>query len=276
MGDLLDHVACLALERDEAPDDRVPRLGVDDPEGEVFEFLAHPLHPHPSREGREDVHRLTCLLDLLFQAHRLDRAHVVQPVGELHQDHAQVFRHGDEELAEVLCLLGLDGRELQVGKLRHAVDEFGDLVAESCANLGIGRARVLDRVVQKRGDDCRIIEMHLGQDRRNRHGMGEIGLARVALLPFMRLCAIGIGPADQVFVGLGVVVADQRDQVVDIDHTVRPSEARGPRYGRSCASMSALRSFSSDMSSSTGRSASAPMRSAIASSSGSSTSIWVW
>jgi hypothetical protein len=41
-----------------------------------------------------------------FRGACADRAHVVQPVGELDQDHAQILGHGHEQLAEVLGLLG--------------------------------------------------------------------------------------------------------------------------------------------------------------------------
>ena len=36
--------------------------------------------------------------------HVLEGAHVVQPVGELDQEHADVVRDGEEELAEILGL----------------------------------------------------------------------------------------------------------------------------------------------------------------------------
>jgi hypothetical protein len=64
-GDLVDHVAGLALQRDEAADDRRARLGVEHPEGEVLQLLAHPLHAHAPGQRRIDVHRLARLLHLL-------------------------------------------------------------------------------------------------------------------------------------------------------------------------------------------------------------------
>jgi hypothetical protein len=47
------------------------------------------------------------LLRLLLGRHVADGAHVVQTVGELHEDHPQVLGHRHEELAEVFRLLGL-------------------------------------------------------------------------------------------------------------------------------------------------------------------------
>ena len=50
-GDLLDHIARFALQRDEPADDRVPALGVQHPEGQILQFVAHPLHAHRPASG---------------------------------------------------------------------------------------------------------------------------------------------------------------------------------------------------------------------------------
>ena len=106
-GDALDHIAGVALQGDEAANDRGARLGVEHPKGEVFKLFAHPLHAHAARQRRIDVHRLPRLFDLLVRAHGFDRAHVVQTVGELDEDDAQVLGHRHEKLAEILGLFGL-------------------------------------------------------------------------------------------------------------------------------------------------------------------------
>jgi hypothetical protein len=54
--------------------------------------------PEPVRERRVDLERLLRLLHLLLLAQVLDRAHVVQPVGELDQDDADVLRHRHDHL----------------------------------------------------------------------------------------------------------------------------------------------------------------------------------
>ena len=36
----------------------------------------------------------------------MQRAHIVQPVGKLHQQHANIIRHREQKLAEIFCLLG--------------------------------------------------------------------------------------------------------------------------------------------------------------------------
>ena len=62
----------------------------------------------------------------LLGLHRIERAHVVQPVGELDQHDAHVARHRQQHLAEVLGLRLLGRRKLQAVELRYAVDELRD------------------------------------------------------------------------------------------------------------------------------------------------------
>ena len=76
-------------------------------EGVVLEFLAHFLHAHARGQRGIDVERL--LGDALARLglHVLERAHVVHAIGELYEQDADVARNGNQQLAEVLGLLGL-------------------------------------------------------------------------------------------------------------------------------------------------------------------------
>ena len=103
------------------------------------------------------------LLHLLLLAEVLDRAHVVEPVGELDQDHADVLRHRHDHLAVVLGLGLLAALERDPRQLRDALDELRDLVAELGAELvelGLG---VLDDVVQERRGDRLLVEVELAR-----------------------------------------------------------------------------------------------------------------
>ena len=87
-------------------------------------------------------------------------------------------------------------------------------MAEEPVDLGAGRVGVLDRVVQQRRGDGRVVELELGEDRGDLQRVGEIGIARRALLLAMRAHGIDIGAVEQVFVGAGIVLLDPVDQVV--------------------------------------------------------------
>ena len=117
------------------------------------------------------------------------------------KQHADVAGDGQHQLAEILRLLGALGKKFQLGELGDAVDQTGDLVAEILLDVVIGDQRVLDRVVQQRGDDGGDIELELGQDGGHFQGMGEIGIARGAELLAMRRHGIDIGLVEQRLVG---------------------------------------------------------------------------
>ena len=147
-----------------------------------------------------------------------DGAHVVQPVGELHQQHAHVISDGEEELAQVLGLLGLTGDEVEFLQLGQALDQGGDVLAEQTLDLGAGRLRVLDRVVQQRRRDGRVIELEVGEDRGDFQRVGEIGIAGGPLLLAMRPHRIDIGAVEQVLVDLRVIFAHPVDEIVLAHH----------------------------------------------------------
>ena len=82
-------------------------------EGQVLELVLHPLHADALGQRRIDLHRLArdapALVGVLDE---VQRPHVVQPVGELDQQDADVLRHRQHQLAEILRLLGLVGLQL--------------------------------------------------------------------------------------------------------------------------------------------------------------------
>ena len=105
-GDLMHHIARLALQGQEPADDGIAGLGVDHAKRQIFQFFAHPLHAHATCQGGIDFHGFTGFLRLLVHVHRLDRAHIVQPVAQFHQNNPQILGHRHEQLAEILGLLG--------------------------------------------------------------------------------------------------------------------------------------------------------------------------
>ncbi len=179
----LGHVALalVALLADQALDllvlARVQRV-----EREVLELPLDRVDAEPVRQRRVDLERLLGLLDLLLLRQAAERAHVVQPVGQLDQDDPDVRGHRDHHLAVVLGLRLVARLERDPGELGDAVDEARDLLAELLADLVQARARVLDRVVQQRGAQRRGVEPHAGADLRHADRMGDEVLAGLAPL----------------------------------------------------------------------------------------------
>ena len=65
----------------------------------------------------------------------LQRAHVVQPVGQLHDDHADVVDHRQQHLADALGLPLLARIEMQLAQLGDAVHAARHFVAELLLDL---------------------------------------------------------------------------------------------------------------------------------------------
>jgi hypothetical protein len=184
-------------------------------EGEVFQLPLDLVDAEPVGERRVDLERLLGLLHLLLLAEVLDRPHVVQPVGELDQDDADVLRHRDDHLAVVLGLGLLAALELDPGQLGDALDERRHLVAELRAHVLDVGAGVLDHVVQQRGRDRLLVEVELGADLGGAPRMVDEVLARAALLALVRGRGEAEGARQQVAVDVLVVGGDGLDQLVD-------------------------------------------------------------
>ena len=151
-------------------------------EAQVLQLAIRIVQPEPVGDRRVDVERFARHAAALLGRHRAQRAHVVQPVGELDQDHAHVARHREQHLAEVFRLRFLAIAKLDLVQLRQPVDQFRDLRAESLGDFGLGDALVLHHVVQQRRHDRLRIELPAGADFGDRERMRDVRLAALAIL----------------------------------------------------------------------------------------------
>ena len=219
-GDLFDQGRALTAARIDQARDLAIRPGVQRLEREVLELPLQLLDTEAVRERRVDLQGLGGDAPLLGFGEHAERAHVVQAVGELDQQHADVAGHRHEHLAEVLGLLLLSRAELEPVELREAVDDARDLLAELLLDRRERDVRVLHGVVEQRGLEGGGVQAQVRQDRGDRHGMFDEVLARLALLPLVRVLGEHERPLDLLQVGLRVVGANLLQDRVD--------EARGP------------------------------------------------
>jgi hypothetical protein len=145
----------------------------------------------------------------------LERAHVVEPVGQLHHQHADVARHGHDHLAEALGLQVLLGGEVDVAELGDAVHQEGDLLAELVLDLGVGDAAVLHHVVEQRCADAGHVQLHLRDDARHRHRVDEVGVTRLARLAVVTFRRENIGLLNQGGVGARLIDLNFLNDVVE-------------------------------------------------------------
>ncbi len=111
----------------------VVRLGLEVAERQVLELGLDPADAEPVGERGVDLERLARDALALRRVEVLERAHVVQAIGELDQDDPDVVDHGQDHLAEVLGLGLLLARELELRDLGHALDDVRDVRAEVLA-----------------------------------------------------------------------------------------------------------------------------------------------
>ena len=185
---------------------------------QVLELILDLSHPEAVGDRSVDLHRLLGdALPPLF-GEELEGPHVVQAIGQLHQDHAEVRHHGQKHLAEGLGLLLFLRDEGVAGDLGDAVDQVGDLLTKELHELLLGRQGVLKNVVQQTDGDGGLIETHVGQDVGHIEGMHEIGLARAADLSTMLQSREDVGLLEKLFVEARLIALDLVEDVFETDH----------------------------------------------------------
>jgi hypothetical protein len=156
----------------------------------------------------------------------VQRPHIVQPVGELDQQHADVVRHGEQELAQILGGALILGLRLDLAELGHAIDQPPDVGAKQSLDLLGGGQRILQRVVEQRGDDRFAVEVQVGQNARDLDRMAEIGVARRAFLAAVLLDREDIGAVQQRLVDVGIVSAHALDKFILSEHRIQCRSCR--------------------------------------------------
>ena len=218
-------------------------------EREVLELPLERVDPEPVCERRVDLERLACLLRLLRPRLVLDRPHVVEAVGELDQDDADVLRHRHDHLAVVLRLGLLAALEADPGQLRDAFDELRDLGAELRLDLLQVRARVLDDVVQERRRDRLLVQVQLRADAGDAQRVVDELLAGPACLALVGSLGEVERAAKEVSVDLRVVRLDLGDQLIDEVLVMSPFVEDGHGFSvlsTICATFSSRRNASGE------------------------------
>ena len=194
------------------------RPGLEGLERELLELVLDLAHAEPVGDRRVDVQGLAGDPLALLVGHVPERAHVVEAVGELDEDDADVVDHRQEHPPEVLGLLGFLGRERDARQLGDALDDVSDLGAEEFGDPLDGGQRVLDDVVEQAGRHRHGVQSHVGQQVGHFERMDEVRLAGMPHLPLVLPGGEHVRPAEQFQVGVGAVAADLVDQVLEPNH----------------------------------------------------------
>ncbi len=80
-----------------------------------------------------------------------------QAVCQLDDDDADILGHREEHFAEILKLLVLFVLVVELGELRHAIDQEGDFFAKEHFEIFQRIAGILDDIMQERCHDAFLI-----------------------------------------------------------------------------------------------------------------------
>ncbi len=137
--------------------------------GEVFQF---PLElPDAQAVGNrgEDVNRLFGFLNLFRRGHIAEGAHIMQPVGQFDQNHAEIRSHCQERFSQIFrfAVTGFAAvHAINPGRQRfqlgHAINQFGDFGAELPLDVYQGDAGIFNHVMQQPGGNRDGIQAEIG------------------------------------------------------------------------------------------------------------------
>ena len=181
-------------------------------ESEQLHFPHIFIHAHTLCQRGVDIHRLACDAVALFRLlDVMQRAHIVQPVRQLDEQHAQIFGHGEQEFAQIFRRPLILRHLLDLAELGDAIDQPGNILAEILLHILDRGEGILHRIVEQRGDDGFLIELQIGHQSRDFDRMAEIGIAAGAHLAAMLLHRIDIGTVEHRLIGVRVIFLDPFD-----------------------------------------------------------------
>ncbi len=191
--------------------------GIEDRKTEILEFNRPAVQAQPIGDGGIDIQ---CLAGDGAPARRRehrDGAHVMQTVGELDQNDADIPRHGKKHLAKIFRLLLFLALEFDLTDLADAIDELCHLLTELSHQFVFVMRRVLDDIVEDGRGKTGRIETQTRQELCDLQGMIDVGLAGAAALPFVGLRAKEVGAIDEHGILAPEVALDERQEIADVE-----------------------------------------------------------
>ena len=173
--------------------DALVGIGLQVEEGQVLELPLNGAHAQTVGQGRIHVHGLAGLKQATILAKGRQRTHVMQAVGKLDDDNADVLGHGEKHLAQRKRLLLVHAVDFDVGELGHAIDELGHRIAKQAGNIGKRGLGILNGIVQQRGAHHVTVHLEIGQNDGYLNGMVDVHLTRAPLLVAVLLGSKAIG-----------------------------------------------------------------------------------
>ena len=122
----------------------------------------------------------------------------MQAVCQLDDDDTDILGHREEHFAEILKLLVLFVLVVELGELRHAIDQEGDFFTKEHFEIFQRIAGILDDIMQECCHDAFLIHFQLRQNIGHGDGMDDVWLARLPGLSRMGFFCQLVGFFDEV------------------------------------------------------------------------------
>ncbi len=188
---------------------------------QVFQFPFDLRHSESMRQRRINIARFGCNDDLLLVRQVFQRAHIVQPVGEFDQDHANIIRHRNQHFAEIISLVFGPAFHLIMPELGHAVYESSDFRRKLARQLVNADVAVFYDIVQQPGCYGIAVQMLFRQNVRYVQAVLDVRLAGSALLPLVRPVGKLVRFAHHRYADVCIHRLDVNDELGKIHHAYR-------------------------------------------------------
>ena len=156
-------------------------------EGQVFQFPLEPADAQAVGQGGVDLAGFAGDALLFLRLEGREGAHVVQPIGQLHQHHPDVTGHGQEHAAQIFrlgfCFVG----EVDAAKFGNPLHQGPHLSAEVALDLVGGDFGVLHHVVQEASGNHAGTGADVAQQVGDGDRMNDVGLAAGSVLALVQL-----------------------------------------------------------------------------------------
>ncbi|CAB4933757.1 unannotated protein [freshwater metagenome] len=166
-------------------------------------------------QRRIDLERLLGFLQLLLLAKKRQRAHVVQAIGKLDHDHANVLGHREDHLAIVLSLGFFARGELDLRELGDTLHQYAHLGTKALLDLVGSRLGVFDDIVQQGANQNVLGLPQLGADLGNAPRVVDEWLAAPPQLSVVMQTGYFEGRRNAVGIRVGRVLENILDQLIE-------------------------------------------------------------
>ena len=197
--------------------------------GDILQLLLQGVDAQTRSDGHVKIHGFlsdAALFGLLLM--KSNGAHVVETVGQLDENHADVVGHRQDHLSNALGLALFRRRHVELAQLGDAIDHMADALAEVFGDLLFSGMGVFNDIVKKGGCHTLHVQLHVCQNIGHFQWMSQIRLSGQTRLSVMDPRRKDVGTLHDVQIGIGMVLKNSVQNIINSNHT-SPGFANAPR-----------------------------------------------